>query len=53
MLLLVTIGYYWLQMFLNKLMEVVVMEQSPLHIKELALECFLQVIVICISCDVM
>lgn len=29
------------------------MEQSLLHVKELALECFLQVIVACISCDVM
>ena len=34
---------YWLQMFLNKLMDVVTMEQL-VHIKELALECFLQVL---------
>lgn len=45
---------YWLQMFLNKLMDVVSMEHSLLYIKELALECFLQVLLcFChvISCD--
>ena len=40
-------------MLLNKLMEVVTMEQSPVFIKELALECLLQVLFTCISCDVM